>query len=108
MLTLPIKQKWFDMIESGEKKEEYRAITPYWDARFTNVPKFRAPDDGEWHFLLLLRAGYRKESRTLTIECYLDTGTGRPEWGAKPGEEYFRLHITWKGTPKEAQAWKGE
>ena len=24
MLTLPIKKKWFDMIASGEKKEEYR------------------------------------------------------------------------------------
>lgn len=23
MLTLPIKKKWFDMIKSGEKKEEY-------------------------------------------------------------------------------------
>ena len=30
MLTLPIKKKWFDMILSGEKKEEYRDQTPYW------------------------------------------------------------------------------
>ena len=29
MLTLPIKKKWFDMIRSGEKKEEYRCITAY-------------------------------------------------------------------------------
>lgn len=26
MLTLPIKRMWFDMIASGEKKEEYREI----------------------------------------------------------------------------------
>lgn len=26
MLTLPIKKKWFDMIVSGEKAEEYREI----------------------------------------------------------------------------------
>ena len=26
MLVLPIKKKWFDMIASGEKKEEYREI----------------------------------------------------------------------------------
>lgn len=25
MLTLPIKKKWFDMIKSGEKKEEWGA-----------------------------------------------------------------------------------
>ena len=29
MLTLPIKKKWFDMILSGEKKEEYREIKPF-------------------------------------------------------------------------------
>ena len=23
VLTLPLKKKWFDMIKSGEKKEEY-------------------------------------------------------------------------------------
>ena len=34
MLTLPIKKKWFDMIKSGEKKEEYREIKPYYVSRF--------------------------------------------------------------------------
>lgn len=33
MLILPIKRKWFDMILSGEKKEEYRDIKPYYDTR---------------------------------------------------------------------------
>ena len=33
MLVLPIKKKWFDMIISGEKKEEYREIKPYYDKR---------------------------------------------------------------------------
>ena len=33
MLTLPIKRKWFDMILSGEKKEEYREIKPYYESR---------------------------------------------------------------------------
>ena len=31
MLVLPIKKKWFDMIASGEKKEEYREIKPYYN-----------------------------------------------------------------------------
>ena len=26
-LTLSMKRQWFDMIKSGEKKEEYRVIT---------------------------------------------------------------------------------
>jgi len=33
-LKLTIKKKWFDMILSGEKTEEYREIKPYWTFRF--------------------------------------------------------------------------
>lgn len=29
MLILPIKSKWFNMILSGDKQEEYREIKPY-------------------------------------------------------------------------------
>lgn len=28
-LFLPLKAKWYNMIESGEKTEEYREIKPY-------------------------------------------------------------------------------
>lgn len=48
MLILPIKKKWFDMIASGEKKEEYREIKPYYDSRFMNAFGFilvGGPDD---------------------------------------------------------------
>ena len=37
MLTLPIKKKWFDMILSGEKKEEYRELKPYYKSRFSSI-----------------------------------------------------------------------
>lgn len=36
MLVLPMKKKWFDMILSGEKKEEYREFKPYWNSRVDN------------------------------------------------------------------------
>lgn len=32
-LIIPIKKEWFDLICSGEKKEEYREIKNYWHAR---------------------------------------------------------------------------
>lgn len=35
-LVLPIKKKWFDMIASGEKKEEYRDIRFHWCSRIFN------------------------------------------------------------------------
>ena len=37
MLILPIKKKWFDMILSGEKTEEYRKIDGYYMVRFSNI-----------------------------------------------------------------------
>lgn len=35
ILNLVVTKKWFDMIESGTKKEEYREIKPYWIRRLT-------------------------------------------------------------------------
>ena len=35
-LVLTLKKQWFDMILSGEKKEEYREKKPYWEKRFVN------------------------------------------------------------------------
>ena len=43
MLILPIKKKWFDMILSGEKKEEYREIKPYYTTRLNKI--FNMVDD---------------------------------------------------------------
>ena len=34
ILHLPLKAKWYDMQECGEKPEEYREVTPYWCKRF--------------------------------------------------------------------------
>lgn len=93
MLTLPIKRKWMDMIASGEKKEEYRDFTDYYDIRFTNTPKFW--EEGKLQFYVKLRAGYRADSPSLVIQCWLDVGEGKIEWGAEPGKQYFVLHITW-------------
>ena len=86
MLTLPIKKKWFDMILSGDKKEEYREIKPYYTTRFYK-PEFTGS------FNVLFRNGYSGQARFLEAACSLDIGEGRPEWGAEPGVRYYRLHI---------------
>lgn len=77
MLILPIKKKWFDMIVSGEKKEEYREIKPYYDSRFMNA------------FGFILVGGQM---------VYGDAAPGEirkpwPEWGAEPGKLYYVLKI---------------
>jgi len=96
MLTLPIKAAWFSMIESGEKKEEYRATTPYYRARFKSIfamyPYSFIPC-GTDHQKIRLRNGYAATSPTLEIDCTLDLRTGREEWGAERGIEYYVLKI---------------
>lgn len=37
VLTLAVSKEWFDMIVSGEKKEEYRTIKGYWTVRLYDV-----------------------------------------------------------------------
>ena len=34
-LSLVLKHKWYDLIESGEKTSEYREVKPYWDKRLS-------------------------------------------------------------------------
>ena len=97
MLTLPIKKKWFDMILSGEKKEEYREKSHYYFQRFRYYNmKIRNSEDEEFHkprFRACFRNGYSAGSHSFVAVCWVDIGEGRPEWGAEPGKEYFRLHI---------------
>lgn len=87
MLTLPIKRKWFDMIVSGEKKEEYREIKPYWTSRFSKI----AGRDGA--FPVMLRAGYSKNSPSFIVNVKLTQGYGRREWGAPEDKEVYILTI---------------
>ena len=83
MLTLPIKKKWFDMIRSGVKKEEYREIKPYYTTRIVN--ELRKSLEPEGQFLVCLRNGYSLKSPELIARCCVAEGPGREEWGAVPG-----------------------
>ncbi len=40
VLDLILKSKWYDMIDSGEKTEEYRQFKPYWIKRLCMNPTF--------------------------------------------------------------------
>lgn len=91
-LTLSLKKQWFDKIKSGEKKEEYRENSEYWQRRL-----YRSMDanDAEFkHFdRLVFTLGYPKsgdkERRLVFMNPKIRIGQGRPEWGAEPGKQYF-------------------
>lgn len=106
MLTLPIKKKWFDMILSGEKKEEYREIKPYYDSRFRIFKSQSANNIFQSANLLtgevntyehcqdvIFRNGYSSNSPSIKCKVKCSKGYGKEEWGAEPNKEYYVLKI---------------
>ena len=87
MLTLPIKSKWFNMIKSKIKKEEYRNITHYYTTRFNN-----AKNENN-QFSCILRNGYSVDSPSIEVFVEINKGYGREEWGAEPSTLYYVLSI---------------
>lgn len=94
MLILPIKKKWFDMIRSGEKKEEYREIKPYYTRRFDKLFPYNIhvnTNTNELWYLgdrtpaqeIIFRNGYQPDSPKIKCNCKLRIGQGKEEWGAE-------------------------
>ena len=74
-LELTLKKKWFDMIASGEKKEEYRGTSPWINARL----------EGKTYDAVRFRNGYKKDSPVCVCEYKgWHLGFGKPAWGAQP------------------------
>lgn len=104
MLILPIKKKWLDMILAGEKLDEYRQIKPYWTVRIVHWLGFpESETDAVMELLrekrteqakpVIMRNGYGADAPEAEVMCTLSIGTGKEEWGAVPGKEYFRFHV---------------
>ena len=94
MLILPIKAKWYDMIESGIKKEEYREIKPYYTTRYQTIGLLN--ENGlptEKTTEVILRNGYSATSRQMIVTVSLEIKQGNTAWGAKEGVEYYVLKI---------------
>ena len=126
ILDLPLKKEWYEMIESGIKKEEYREIKPYWlkrlfrviqyinkNANYENVDSdcaefyannldFLEADFNLGGFQIKdfthvrFRYGYTKRTMTYEIDK-ISIGVGNPEWGA-PKENVIIISIGKKVT----------
>ena len=108
ILHLTLKKKWFDMILSGEKKEEYREIKPYWFRRLVYTSGRldldlwcrRFQKESPWTVLedllgtgssfhldvpgqIVFRNGYASDAPEMTVACAgLGIGQGNSAWGA--------------------------
>jgi len=94
MLILPIKKQWYDLILSGEKKEEYREIKPYYETRFKHcglLDSFGNPTGAR--LIVAFRNGYSAKSPTFCAKVKCEIKTGNPAWGAMEGEKYYALQI---------------
>lgn len=107
-LNLVLKGKWYDMIASGEKTEEYREINPYWEKRLLEDYEAMKRD----YEMLMFRSfvvgdpleyprgfthvrfhrGYSKITMTFEIDS-ITFGKGKEEWGAEPGKMYFVIKL---------------
>lgn len=119
ILDLHLKAKWYDMIESGEKTEEYREIKPYWVKRLLcgllfcpehkKIEKVYASFPCEYKDLIKralllqifrvktythIRFHYGYTKRTMLREIKgVTTGLGELKWGAPFGRECFIISL---------------
>lgn len=115
ILHLTLKKKWFDLISSGEKKEEYREIgkeNEFWEKRLLKCFKetkvthecrkatchacLTRADGGRFKTFdkVRFRNGYRPDSPTCELEVKgIRIGEGKEEWGAEPGKQYFVITL---------------
>ena len=127
-LSLVLIRKWYDMIESGEKKEEYRELTPYWLKRIFGVTLCSKNGELSREEVEIFLNNSSKELLTSTkpkpfelidfAHAYARTrdtmafrfdgvriGTGRPEWGAKEGRKYFVISIGPEESELKKRTW---
>lgn len=104
ILKLVLKHRWYDMIESGEKKEEYRELSSYWQKQLLqcrgtlNCGKRKCSSHldcnncTEFDVVQFQRA-YPKNPPRMAFKCEgINIGSGNPEWGA-PEHNVFVIKI---------------
>jgi hypothetical protein len=81
-IHLVLTHEWFDKTASGEKRVEYRAMTPRWMKRIYNRRDVLC--------LVTFARGYTKTTRTYSIRD-IDIGPCPiPGWAG----DYIRIHFT--------------
>lgn len=99
MMTFTIKKLWFDLIKSGQKKEEYRDLNYYYHVRVATLvgekdyKKLVEKEERVPFKNLKLRNGYRADAPSIIISGWISIGKGIQKWGAVPGKRYFRFEI---------------
>ena len=94
ILPLVLEGQWYDMIASGEKREEYRDVKPFWETRIINW-NFRSIHSygvkGPWTKtkVVAFSLGYKKADMFFTVFRVMPkNGSHHPEWGEPETPHY--------------------
>lgn len=112
ILRLTIKKKFFDMIASGDKPEEYRSVKPYWISRLCwHEFRLYKPNDiinlvkskqlkkenilkCKFYDAVELKNGYSKTSPTMLVEFKgLSIGKAKAKWSGNWKGDVFRIKL---------------
>lgn len=115
LLNLTIKRRWFDMIASGEKCEEYRDIgNRYVEGAYHWFSHHLLGDDT----VMVLRNGYRMDSPALAVRIVrlsFRQSAVHPQWGEPTDSKHYVISfdkIVARGTYAEVKAelrkWNGQ
>lgn len=98
VLPLVLKKRWYDMIDSGGKKEEYREYKDFWrkriekwqDARYDLIPLLQ----GQKVDVIAFSCGYKKPDMFFVCDRVLirENTPIHPEWG-EPSTRHFVLGL---------------
>lgn len=108
-IHLPLKAEWYEMIERGEKKEEYRELSCHWLKRlcynWESGDRYVDCKQGTLcceclknEYLaypfdaVVFRYGYTKRFMVWSVES-IGIGQGRTEWGAPENKETFIIKL---------------
>lgn len=76
LLHLPLKREWYDMIASGEKREEYRDYKLYWVVRIRNAIEKSRP------IVAAFSLGRHRATMFFKVSAIKAVcGSNHPEWG---------------------------
>lgn len=94
ILYLPLKAQWYNMIECGIKKDEYRDMTNYWIRRICGKDGVRYNTDGTVKTDIThvcFSYGYTKRRMLWRIKDII-VDVGKAEWGA-PEHKLFNIRL---------------
>lgn len=99
ILDLSLCYKWYDMIESGEKTEEYREIKDYWLHRLTYIVRIfgeinerDAAFRKNYKYICFHRGQGGKQTMLFEYKGF-KIGVGNPAWGAPKDKKVFIIKL---------------